>query len=975
MLNKCIKKIIKFKKITIISIIIASILLSLVVVNINLNITPASPITKVVKGVFLYEASAAAVAAIVESLPVEAAEGAVVSWGGKLLKFVKGAWVPAAVVGGAYLAGPQLATAGLFLLLGWIVYLLAYVVGGILLVLVSILGQVVNYNGFIDVPTVVTGWVIVRDISNMLFVLILLAIAFATILRIPSYEMKKALPKLLIMAVLINFSRTICGIIIDASQVVMATFIGAFSGGIDGSFIKLFMVDSYLTSLKSMAGAGSGWESLGIAASVIAGFIALTITTIALLVLVLVLIMRIIMLWIYVVMSPLAYALSAFPAGQKYAQQWWSEFIKQVTTGPILAFFLWLALLTAQQSSVKLIDSAKLLEHGAGTVLEAKNQTISTNDNKSLCGNSSDIFCVNNLQTYIIVIGMLIGGLLITQQAGGAAGAMAGKGMAWIQSGKGLRGMTTIADFINRKQDKGFQFGKWKVPGTGIDFNLARVGKTLKAKWEDQKRKDLLDMQQRSGEVMATKNRFWGALAMTGNVGDAWDKISTFKGIKHIIMGGASLEEKNKEYEEKLKQAKARQVFLKSERHKFWNKEERDKADSGILELDQEIDFLDNDIEKEGKELAKEQTESVPNLRSIDNIKNRITNLKNQRAEKRQELIKLVGHQQKWNPQEGQKAMLIDKDIAEASSNIGMLKEEAAEYAPMYQFEARVAERKAVSEEKSKIKDIDDSDELVRMLRDSIRQRDKSKVKALVEKLTEDANDNEFTEALVPWEGSGYEGVQQLMDALAGKINAQYEAELRKKYKDKGYSDGTINDYLKHLRSLNAGFSEQEAYSLGAQVAETNKRTNHWEATAAYVVDNGKFRKTSDEEHVLIASTEFGKRNPQANQRDNNRLAYGKHFYDAEGNKQYNMTKIGVIMLQSYDNDRTINRTGENMNESAAKFLTPYAKKMEEQGMLRRTDEKGKTLSTRMEEKANKALINFGVRYQTISDELNNLLK
>jgi len=867
------------------------------------------------------------------------------------------------------LTGPA---AAVVTVLAWIIYPFAYAAGLLLTFLIWMFIEVIQYNHFIDVDTVIKGWVIIRDLCNMFFVLILLTIAFATILRVESYQLKKILPKLIIAAVLINFSRTIFGLIIDFGQVVMMTFVSGFAQFGANEFVKAFQINEYL----SFANTHISTEGVGVLATLgalIAGFAALLITLVVVIVFLAIIVMRIIMLWVYTILSPLVFLGHAFPAAQKYTQQIWSDFIKQVVTGPLLAFFVWLALTTAQPSAQELQNSwAGYNPFGSGN---ANFQDQLQQERSKVSGALSSIFTANNFQRYIIVIALLIGGLMVTQQMGGFAGQMAGKGMGWIQSGKGLRGMTTIADFINRKQDKGFQFGKWKVPGTGIDFNLARVGKTLKAKWGDQKQKDLLDMQQRSGEVMATKNRFWGALAMTGNVGDAWDKISTFKGIKHIMMGGASLEEKNKEYAKKIRKAEEEKKPLERDRQNFWNKEEHESAKRRTKELSDEIEFLDSDIRKQKADISDERNKAAPDLRKIQNTQSLIHNLEKQYAEKDKEITELTEHMSRWSSEEDENATAIDKDISERNRNIKILREKASEYAPMYQFEARAAERKAVSEEKSKIKDIDDSDELVRMLRDSIRQRDKTRVKALVEKLTEDANDNEFTEALVPWEGSGYEGVHQLMDALSGKIDAQYEAELRKKYEGKGYSDSATNDYLKHLRSLNAGFSEQEAYSLGAQVAETNKRTNHWEATAAYVVDNGKFRKTTDEEHVLIASTEFGKRNPQANQRDNNRLAYGKHFYDPEGNKQYNMTKIGVIMLQSYDNDRTINRTGENMNESAAKFLTPYAQKMEEQGMLKRTDEKGKTLSTRMEEKANQALINFGVRYQTISDQLNNLLK
>jgi hypothetical protein len=85
--------------------------------------------------------------------------------------------------------------------------------------------MVLSYQNFIGSEAVIQGWVIVRDLSNMFFVVILLVIAFATILHIENYNYKKWLPKLILMAVLINFSKTICGLLIDVAQIVMLTLL------------------------------------------------------------------------------------------------------------------------------------------------------------------------------------------------------------------------------------------------------------------------------------------------------------------------------------------------------------------------------------------------------------------------------------------------------------------------------------------------------------------------------------------------------------------------------------------------------------------------------------------------------------------------------------------------------------------------------------------------------------------------------
>jgi len=86
---------------------------------------------------------------------------------------------------------------------------------------------------------VVKGWAIVRDLCNMFFIVILLVIAFATILRVEGYDIKKMVPKLIIMAILINFSKTICGLIIDAADLIMNAFVSAFTGSMSGNLTTM----------------------------------------------------------------------------------------------------------------------------------------------------------------------------------------------------------------------------------------------------------------------------------------------------------------------------------------------------------------------------------------------------------------------------------------------------------------------------------------------------------------------------------------------------------------------------------------------------------------------------------------------------------------------------------------------------------------------------------------------------------------
>ncbi len=297
-----------------------------------------------------------------------------------------------------------------FILLGvgYFLQFLLKIIGYILSLVIGAIISVASYNDFIGEPNIIKAWAIIRDFCNMFFILILLVIAFATILRIESYNMKKWLPKLLLMAVLINFSRTIAGLIIDFSQVFMLTFVSAI-GDTGGSIVNALGVESYFSLVldKTKLTDNNYVDFMSTLSGLLMGFLLILIASIVLIVFLSILVIRTVMLWIYVVLSPLAFLLGSFPGGQKYWTRWWDEFIKQVITGPVLMFFFWLALITATNFDIEAITSSS-----------------------AKCFGAADSLCPDKFIHFIMSIGMLLGGLTITAQVGGAVGGIASKGLA-----------------------------------------------------------------------------------------------------------------------------------------------------------------------------------------------------------------------------------------------------------------------------------------------------------------------------------------------------------------------------------------------------------------------------------------------------------------------------------------------------------------------------------------------------------------
>jgi len=82
----------------------------------------------------------------------------------------------------------------------------------------------VNPQWFYSEP-VVAGWTLMRDFANIWFVLVILFIAIAIILKIESYQAKKTLSWVIVVALLINFSLPLVRVVIDFANIIAFQFL------------------------------------------------------------------------------------------------------------------------------------------------------------------------------------------------------------------------------------------------------------------------------------------------------------------------------------------------------------------------------------------------------------------------------------------------------------------------------------------------------------------------------------------------------------------------------------------------------------------------------------------------------------------------------------------------------------------------------------------------------------------------------
>lgn len=191
---------------------------------------------------------------------------------------------------------------------------------------------------------VVVGWRFTRDLANMFFVVILAWVGFATILRLKSYEIKTIIPKLVIIALLINFIPVITGIILDVAGIFTKYFadkslnIGALLWEkLPATEIARGGTDGLLQLIPGQGGiSGIAVKSLmGIVFNIIA-FLMLGLYAV-------IFIVRIVMIWVLVVLAPIAWLGYIIPNGQKMWSMWWKQFLQWAIVGIGLTFSLYLS--------------------------------------------------------------------------------------------------------------------------------------------------------------------------------------------------------------------------------------------------------------------------------------------------------------------------------------------------------------------------------------------------------------------------------------------------------------------------------------------------------------------------------------------------------------------------------------------------------------------------------------------------------
>jgi len=340
---------------------------------------------------------------------------------------------------------------------------------------------IAGYNGYINADVVKFGWNIVRDVANMFFIVILLVIAFGTILGLEQYEWKKSLPKLVFAAVFVNFSNVICQLIIDVAQVFTITFLNAVAGTAGGNLINLMKFDQVFSIIKS-APTAAGTEIEG--DLLIGALMALFLTLIAATTIgsyMIVMLYRMVTLWCLIILSPLAFLFSVLPSTQSYADEFWKEFANHVIAAPVMVFFLWLSFATFGGDIV----TSNIQEHNMlqGYVLDSGSNAVAEQTSVSISEATSWI----NLANFAVAIGFMFIGLERVQKLGVRGGDYLQRGLDFGKKVFTIAAGYTLGRAMYDKAGGATGIAKSAIVGTGsvlgVNHQLAKMQERAKQLW------------------------------------------------------------------------------------------------------------------------------------------------------------------------------------------------------------------------------------------------------------------------------------------------------------------------------------------------------------------------------------------------------------------------------------------------------------------------------------------------------------
>jgi len=178
------------------------------------------------------------------------------------------------------------------------------------------------------------AWQQFQTIANVVFIIGFVVVVYSQITGagLSNYGVKKMLPKLIVIAVLVNISYFVCQLAVDISNLLGISLRSVFDSIANSNTIGASAVPDGWTKTVAviLAGAGAGLAMLAISTPVLlAAFLALAMIA-------LILILRQALIVLLIVISPVAFALYLLPNTEQWTKKWAKLFFSLLMLFPVI---------------------------------------------------------------------------------------------------------------------------------------------------------------------------------------------------------------------------------------------------------------------------------------------------------------------------------------------------------------------------------------------------------------------------------------------------------------------------------------------------------------------------------------------------------------------------------------------------------------------------------------------------------------
>jgi hypothetical protein len=331
--------------------------------------------------------------------------------------FDAGCWAKKAVAG---LAG------GILLpLAGWLTWFSAMILNFV------IEYTVLEMKKNLDIDSVKLIWKTIRDVGNMGFIFVLLYAAIMTIIG-QGQNNQKLIVKIVVVAILINFSMFFTMFVIDAANILALIFYDAAAHGSLNS-TSAYDKGGLANSLMEPLGLQTIWSISGnidygviILASIMGTVVAL-IASFVFFAIAILFVIRFVVLLIVIALSPIAFLSFVLPQMNKYRDQWWGALSGQAFFAPIYFALTWIVIIIAN-------NVLKPLQEGGSMTAAITGQA------NNAAQTAPDPTVVGIFVNYAIIITLLIASLTIAKDWANKTGGGMNKLTSWATGAAG--GMT-----------------------------------------------------------------------------------------------------------------------------------------------------------------------------------------------------------------------------------------------------------------------------------------------------------------------------------------------------------------------------------------------------------------------------------------------------------------------------------------------------------------------------------------------------